>query len=160
MPKKPKPTLGRRVMEKILREEETAVLSMCRGGEPYAVSVSYAFIDKKLVFHCALKGRKLDFIRANPRVCLSISRHPNRARAHHAEKGCTYRFESVLCFGRARVIEDVSARLKWLNRFKAYFYKRLGRDPRKDPVGRPAAERTGCVVITVGRMTGRRKGKR
>ena len=41
-------------------------------GNPYAVPLSLARTDEHtLNFHCAPEWRKLDFLRANPRACLT-----------------------------------------------------------------------------------------
>ena len=153
------PAMTGEEMTNLLREEDAGCLSMSRGEEPYCVMVSYAFVDGALVFHCAKTGEKLDFIRANPRVCFLVSRHPDRTKPHHPEDGCTYRYESVLCRGTARVVEDGPELLSWLRKFKAHFDARLGLDPRKNPVGDSAAARAACVVIAIDRMTGRKKDK-
>lgn len=144
-------------MTALLAEEETGTLCLSRDGEPYGVVVSHAFLDGKLVIHCAPKGRKLDFIRANPRACYVVSRHPDRMKPHRAEGKCSYRFESVVCTGRASVVSDPAERLEWLRRFKEYYYRKLGKDPASDPVDAPAAAAVACIVMELETMTGRRK---
>lgn len=37
-------------------------------GQPYGVPVNYAYKDNCIYFHCALEGRKIDNLDANPRV--------------------------------------------------------------------------------------------
>lgn len=151
------PNLSIDEMQKILSEEEVGCLCTSLADEPYAVPVSYAWLDGRIVFHCALKGRKLDILAQNPNVCFVVDRHPDRTRPHHAEGTCTYRFESVLCFGTARLIKSPGQRLEWLRRFQAHFQERLGQSPEEDPITPSAAKKCGCVVIDVTRMTGRRK---
>lgn len=152
------PNLTADEMERILSEEDVATLCMSRDNEPYAVPISYAWLDGRMVFHCALTGLKLDYLRANPRVCLVVDRHPDRTRPHQAEGKCTYRFESVVCFGTARILDSPEERLEPLGSLQRYFYARLGLDPEEAAVTPAAAERCGCVVVDVQRMTGRRKG--
>ncbi len=151
------PNLPKVAMEKILREEDTGYLGLTDGDRPYVVPVSYAFIDGAIVVHGAMAGRKLDLIRRNPHACFVVSRHIDRTRPHQAEGGCTYRFESVMCHGRARLIEDAGERLDWLRRFKDYFSHKLGLDPTADPVSEKAAAHCSCLVLTVEEMTGRQK---
>ncbi|MBI5210031.1 MAG: pyridoxamine 5'-phosphate oxidase family protein [Elusimicrobia bacterium] len=150
--------MTRRDMERVLREQDAGCLCMSRGGQPYGVPVSYAYLGGKLVFHSKLAGRKLEFLRSNPKVCFVVSRHPGRARPHRPEGRCHYRFESVVCLGRARVVGGASEKLRLLRRFKSHFYRRLGLDPASDPVTGAAAAKTACVVVRVLEMTGRRKG--
>ena len=63
---KNKTVMTRGEINRILGEEDTGCLCLSRGGEPYGVPVSYAFIKGRIVFHCALKGRKLDFLQTHP----------------------------------------------------------------------------------------------
>lgn len=42
------------------------------GEEPYCVPLSFVRLGDDLYFHCALQGRKLDLLRADPRVCVSF----------------------------------------------------------------------------------------
>ena len=159
------PNLTTEEMQKILEEEEVGCLCMSVGDEPYAVPVSYAWLDGRIVFHCATEGRKLDVLKQNPRVCFVVDRSPDRVRPHRAacknDSGdggkCTYRFESVICFGTARVLDTIPERFEWLQRFKSYFYARLDLATDEDPVTPAAAEHCGCVVIEIERMTGRHK---
>lgn len=150
------PNLDREQIEQILKEEETGVLCLADGTNPYAVPISYAWIDGAIVIHCALQGRKLDIIRHNPQVAFVVYRHPDRV-VPHAEGQCSYQFESVFVFGRARIVEDVSERLRWLQRFQQYFFDRLGLAVDSNPVTRNAAAACAGVVISVESMTGRRK---
>ena len=151
--------LPREEMERILEEEDTCVICLSDGGSPYAVPVSYAWIDGKILLHCAVTGKKLDIIRKNPRTCFLVDRHPERTRPHSPEGECTYRFESVLCFGTARIIDQVPERMEYLKAFKKHFDLRLNLPLDKNPVNEKAAEHCGCVIISVDSMTGRKKGK-
>jgi nitroimidazol reductase NimA-like FMN-containing flavoprotein (pyridoxamine 5'-phosphate oxidase superfamily) len=150
------PNLDRAGIERILAEEETGVLCLVDGTSPYGVPLSYAWLDKTIVFHCAPRGRKLEVLRRNDRVVFIVFRSPDRM-APHAEGDCKVRFESVLVFGRARIIEGSAERFALLRRFQEHFYRRLGRPLDADPVTEKSAAKTGCVVITPDSMTGRRK---
>jgi nitroimidazol reductase NimA-like FMN-containing flavoprotein (pyridoxamine 5'-phosphate oxidase superfamily) len=152
------PNLDSSEMERILLEEEVGYLALARDGQPYCVPLSYAWLDGRIIIHCALEGHKVDLVRANPRCCFVVSRSPDPARPHRAEGSCTYRFESVQARGRARVVEDVEERLRLLVRFKEHFDRRLALDPSEDPVTAKAAARCGCIVVEVDELSGRRKG--
>ncbi|MBF0542843.1 MAG: pyridoxamine 5'-phosphate oxidase family protein [Candidatus Riflebacteria bacterium] len=157
MSEKNVPNLSQGEIEKILKLEDTAVLCTALQNEPYGVPISYALLDGKIVFHCAIKGRKLDIIRKNPAVHLIVFRHPDGI-APHPEGDCKYRFESVFITGKACIIEDVSDRLVWLKRFKKYFDERLNLPLDENPVTEKAAEICGCVVIEIEQVSGRKKG--
>lgn len=158
MSKEKKTGMTKTWARRLLREEDTGCLCLSsKKGEPYGVPVSYAFLEGRIVFHCALKGKKLDLIRRNPAVSFVVSRHPDKVRPHHPEKGCTYRYESVICSGRARMVENLKERHKLLNKFLSHFNVRLGKPPKDRLIPEQVAKGVGCVVIDIKSMTGRRK---
>ncbi len=53
-------------MEAILRSEAVGHLAMAADGEVYLVPLNYTYDEGRILFHCALQGRKLDMIRAQP----------------------------------------------------------------------------------------------
>ena len=141
----------------ILTQEDTGCLCLCKGNQPYAVPVSYAYLDGEILIHSSPEGKKLDVIRENHQACFVVSRNPDRTKPHQAQDGCSFRYESVLCFGTARLVDEPGERLAKLKAFKDYFYKRLKLDPQKDPVTEKAAEHAACVVITIKEITGKKK---
>ena len=144
---------GRTRMEQILCAETAGHLAMSHDGELYLVPLNYTYVDGRILFHCALEGRKLDMIRANPNVCFEVSRQEGQP-APHAGELCDAPFESVICWGTARVIEDVQERQRILHEFQAR-YAKYGQA--REPISLERAEKCGAVEITVTRMTGRRR---
>ena len=61
--------------ERILTDSYIGILVMCRDDEPYAVPINHSYADGKLYFQCGLTGRKLDMIRANPKVCYVVNNY-------------------------------------------------------------------------------------
>ena len=109
---------SREEMEAILRAIPLGYLGMAMGGEPYVVPLNYAYIDGKILFHCALEGKKLDYLAANPRVCFSVARQPEaEVLSHEQGDACHSDSDSVICYGRARVVEDLEERQVVLNAF-------------------------------------------
>lgn len=54
----------------IIRQQKFMTLALCRQNEPYLVTLNYGYHQEAncFFFHCAKAGKKLDFLRANPRV--------------------------------------------------------------------------------------------
>ena len=145
---------SRTEMEELLRRETIGWLATSVDGRPYAVPLNYAYIDGKIYFHCALEGKKLDAIRANPEVCFAVGRQEGEIRRHKGSAVCHPDNESVLCFGRARFIDDVAERLVALNAFNRAF------EPKAEDLPEKSAQRCGVVEIVVREMTGRREEAR
>ena len=61
---------SREEMERILREENLGYLGLSLDGMPYVVPLNYVYVEGKIVFHCALAGKKLDYLKANPQYVL------------------------------------------------------------------------------------------
>lgn len=158
MSEKNKAEMTEKEAKRLLGEEDTGCLCLStKTGKPYGVPVSYAFIDERIIFHCGLKGKKLDLIRENPAVSFLVSRHPDKVKPHHPEGGCKYRYESVICSGKARMVENLKERHKLLNQFLSHFNVRLGKDPADRLIPEKVAEGVGCVVIDIKGITGRKK---
>jgi nitroimidazol reductase NimA-like FMN-containing flavoprotein (pyridoxamine 5'-phosphate oxidase superfamily) len=153
MPPKTDSAHDRTHMERILCRETIGHLAMTHDGELYLVPVNYAYVEGRILFHCALEGKKLDMIRANPDVCFQVSRQEGQP-APHAGELCDAAFESVICWGTARVIDDVRERHRILNEFQAR-YAKYPQQP--EPISLERAQKCGAVEITVTRMTGRRR---
>lgn len=93
-------------VEQVLREEELGYLATCgEDGQPMATPVNYIYEDGKIIFHCALAGRKLDNIKSNPKVGFTVTRDVEIDRVEMT----TY-YTSVMAEGEARVIEDAEGK--------------------------------------------------
>ena len=57
-------------LEAVLLRQKLVTLAMCRDGEPYLVTMDFGYDpdDRAIYFHCADEGKKLEFLRANPRI--------------------------------------------------------------------------------------------
>ena len=151
------PDLTREECDAILTAEDTCCLAMCRDGEPYVVPVSYMLWENHLLIHCAVSGKKLDILRKNPQVCFTVFRHPDHVKPH-PEGTCTYRFESVVGNGTARIIDDLEERTRCLTRFLSHFEKKLGLPEGEKPVTSKVAEHCACILVEIAALTGRKKG--
>lgn len=98
----------------ILKNASYGVLSMVdETGAPYGVPINYYYEpqDNALYFHCALKGRKLDCIKANPRVSFAVV----GAETLVPEQFTTY-YESVILSGTASLIEGAEEKKQHITR--------------------------------------------
>lgn len=85
----------------ILKRNTSGVLAVNGdGGYPYAVPLSYVYLDSKLYFHCAGTGHKLDSILRDDKVSFCVIDQDQVV----GEEYTTY-FRSVVAFGQARVLE-------------------------------------------------------
>ena len=99
----------------ILDTAKVVHLGLCADNEPYVVPMNYGYTmeEGKLVLylHSAVRGKKLDMIRKNPRVFIELDcdRKP-----FEGEKPCQYglSYSSLMGRGTARIIEDVEEKME------------------------------------------------
>jgi nitroimidazol reductase NimA-like FMN-containing flavoprotein (pyridoxamine 5'-phosphate oxidase superfamily) len=108
---------SKKTIEKLLTEENLGFLGMSIDNIPYTVPVTYGYYDGKILFHCAKYGKKLEFIRRNPKVCFTIGHHFGHFVPHPQGAVCHAHSNSVICYGNARIVEDEEERCKALNIF-------------------------------------------
>ena len=95
---------------KILDDGKVLHLGLAVDNEPYVVPMNYGYTHENgqlvLYLHSALQGKKLDMIRANPRVFFEID---TDLVPFEGEKPCQYglAYSSVMGRGTARIVEDV-----------------------------------------------------
>lgn len=86
----------------ILERNTSGVLAVSGDDNyPYAVPLSYVSDPKKIYFHCAKSGHKLDAIRRNCKASFCVIDQDLVIPAEYT----TY-FRSVIVFGKMRVIQD------------------------------------------------------
>jgi nitroimidazol reductase NimA-like FMN-containing flavoprotein (pyridoxamine 5'-phosphate oxidase superfamily) len=140
-------------MEQILRDETLGFLGLSLNAEPYVVPLNYAYVEGKILFHCARVGKKLDILRANPKVCFTVGRQSGAVVRHPQGGSCRADHESVTCLGTARILEDVEERRAVLDVFNRCL------QPDAEGIPLEAAARCQAVEIKVEEMTGRRWGQ-
>ena len=99
----------------ILNTAKVLHLGLAVDNEPYVVPMNYGYTmeEGKLVLylHSAQKGKKLDMMRANPKVFFEMDCDwiP-----FEGEKPCQYGlgYSSIMGCGTARIVEDVEEKMK------------------------------------------------
>jgi hypothetical protein len=86
-------------MELVLKKQLHGRLGLCIEGEPYVVPVSYMYSEGAIYFHTAKRGKKIDFIEKNNRVCFEVDEW---------QRG----WASVLCYGEITLRDDFEAKSK------------------------------------------------
>jgi len=142
---------SRQEMEAILRAETLGYLGLASDDGPYVVPLNYSYIQGKVLFHCALTGKKLDHLKKNPNVCFTVARQPGEVRRHAEGSPCHVDSDSVICVGTARIIDDLTERKEALDAFNRGFR------PDAEGISPESVAKCGAVVITITEMTGRRE---
>jgi nitroimidazol reductase NimA-like FMN-containing flavoprotein (pyridoxamine 5'-phosphate oxidase superfamily) len=105
----------------LLRQGTWGVLSLA-GESAYGVPVNYVLDDAgdaerpDIFFHCALEGRKLEYIRKNPSVCLCVV-----TKAEVLREDFSTEYASAIVMARAEIVRDERERLRVLRLFGRRF---------------------------------------
>jgi nitroimidazol reductase NimA-like FMN-containing flavoprotein (pyridoxamine 5'-phosphate oxidase superfamily) len=148
------PSVSLKEMEEILKKETMGFLGMSMNDAPYVVPLTYGYARGRILMHCALKGKKLEHIRANPRVCFTVGTQSGKTVPHPQGVGCPADNDSVICYGTARILENMDERLKALNDFNHCL------NPEAEDMPPEAISKCLALEIRISNMTGRlqRKG--
>ncbi|MGB2855825.1 MAG: pyridoxamine 5'-phosphate oxidase family protein [Dehalococcoidia bacterium] len=91
--------LTKEEIEHLLTKHSHGRLGLCVENEPYIVPVAYKYFEGAIYFHSAKRGKKLDFIKKNNRVCFEIDEWQKA-------------WASVICSGRAALHDDFESKRK------------------------------------------------
>ena len=129
----------------IVENCDVAHIGVLSDGEAYVTAVSYV-VDGDLLLFRSGPGRRLDAIRAHPRVCVEISTFDRR----------TGSWEGVVAFGNARILEQ-GKEVAAVERMLREKYRRITRsavfyEPSQAP------EDGYVVEVTLDELAGRSSG--
>lgn len=103
--------------EQIIKECDSCALSMVdTNGKPYVVMMNFGYKDGVIYFHGDPKGRKMDILRQNPDVCITMS--TGHSLYHQNENvACSYgmNYKSIIADGKIEFIEDFNEKVEALN---------------------------------------------
>ena len=102
-------TMSEEEARALLRAGRLARLGCVADGYPYVVPVNYVF-NGEFIFSHSLPGRKIDAMRACPRVCLQVD-----------EVRDQMRWKSALAFGTFEELNDEGERERALNLLLSLF---------------------------------------
>lgn len=149
---------GLKEMERILKRAVVGRIALCEALAPYIVPVNFWYSQGRIVFHCAWEGRKLDIISRNPNCCFEVDEFMGNVVDHH-ESRCHLDYDSVIAFGKARVLdngeEKASLMQVFAEKYDASYRKPLSEGGKKFDETR--VSECCCVVVDVEELTGRRE---
>ncbi len=87
----------------VIRLGKYMTFAMCREGEPYLVTVNYAYDEGESCFymHCAQKGKKIDILRENPAVWGQVIEDRG-----YLDGKCDHAYRSIHFQGHAEFVTD------------------------------------------------------
>ena len=141
-------------IDAIIRGSEVCRVAFAIENEPYIVPLSFGYDGSALYFHTAQDGKKIDCIRANPRVCFEFERnvevveHPTQAHLW------TFAYESVIGYG---VVDEITGEREKLDALNQIMLQYSGR---RWDIASAAARATRVWRLAIESMTGKRSVKK
>lgn len=91
-------------IDRLLKKGKYVTIALCRDNEPYVVTLSYGYDleNNALYFHAAHEGMKMDFLKANPKVCASILEDGG-----YVQEQCEHYFKTLIIRGEMQIVEDL-----------------------------------------------------
>lgn len=119
-------------------------------GRPYITPVNYVYEEGAVFIHTGFKGRKLNNIRNDSRVCFEISAKGN---LYVSEKACGFsmRYWSILIEGRAEEVKDPAVKKMAI---EALMYK-YGRGFEFTPATDEEIAKVNIIRINIEELTGK-----
>lgn len=140
--------LSMEVVEAVLKRGSHGILA-CHGDEgyPYAVPLNYVYHNGKIYLHSAREGHKVDAILNNSKVSFTVVDEDTIVGNEY-----TSYFRSVICFGKASLIEGEA----WQQAFLAMADKYCAGQPIQERIGKTkACNQALGIVIEVEHCTGK-----
>jgi uncharacterized protein len=135
----------------IMTEALVCRIGLSDKGMPYIVPMNFGLGENCIYLHCAKEGRKLDIIRENAKVCfeMDLLREIKQGPTTCNWGAC---YESVIGFGRAILVENLSEKRDALDRIMDHY----GARP-TFPYADDIIAKTEVVKIDIESVTGKRR---
>jgi len=92
-------------IEQLLASARIMTVACCLKNQPYLFTVDFVWEPqtRQLWFHSASEGRKMDILKANPRVCVTVVEDRG-----YLEGECDHAYRSLILEGKAQVVTDLA----------------------------------------------------
>ena len=143
--------MNKETIEAIIRKASVCRLGMIDGDAPYIVPLCFGYRDSTLYFHGSMKSRKVELIKKHPKVCFEFD---ILAEPISALDPCDWdmRYQSVVGFGRACLVESVQEKRQALKIITAQYTKG------SHSFSEPKLKATAAIKVTIDTMTGKQSG--
>jgi nitroimidazol reductase NimA-like FMN-containing flavoprotein (pyridoxamine 5'-phosphate oxidase superfamily) len=155
MNRKDKEITERETLIDALKHGNYATIAMCRENEAYLVTMNYGYDTEKqtLYFHCAQRGLKLDFIKANPRVCATVIEDRGYKMGE-----CDHAFRSVVFWGTMHEVENLREKKRAIDVLLDHLEEQPDQIRDKSLKSDDVYQEVGILRLDIREMTGKQGG--
>ena len=140
-------------IESIISRADVCRIALANGNFPYIITMNFGYsggAEKKLYFHCAPEGRKIEMIRKNNFACFELD---TDHKIQSGDKACdfTMKYSSVVGWGNIFIISDDKERREGLNAIMYQYTNRKDFDFNTETF-----QRTIILKLNITEMTGKK----
>jgi uncharacterized protein len=142
-------------MESIISQSDVCRIALADSNIPYIITMNFGYTGepgRRLFFHCAPEGRKIEMIRRNNYVCFEFD---TDHKIHEGKGPCDYgmSYRSVVGYGRISIITGEDEKIKGLDCIMSHYTGRSGFSYDRENLGRMLVLR-----LDIAEMTGKKAG--
>ena len=120
MRKKNQEIKDKKIINEILTKSEICRVAMIDNGKPYIVPLNYGYKDNCIYIHSASKGKKIDLLRKNNKVCFEIEQTAELVKHDKPCKWAT-KYRSLIGYADAEIITDFEQKKKALDIIMSHY---------------------------------------
>lgn len=122
-------------------------------GNPYVIPMNFGYRDGIIYLHGAQKGKKIDILEKDPRVCINFSTD-HYLRYQNEKVACSWsmRYRSVLCYGKVEFIQEPEEKVAALDIIMSNYSKD------QFSYNHPSVREVNVFIVKVERFEGRTFG--
>jgi nitroimidazol reductase NimA-like FMN-containing flavoprotein (pyridoxamine 5'-phosphate oxidase superfamily) len=107
-------------IEAVLLKAKFLRIALSDAETPYIVPMSFGYLNNAIYLHSSRKGRKIEILKKNPRVCFEAAVETELITA---EDPCKYnvRYRSVIGHGQAKFLEDYNEKIEGLTLLSEHY---------------------------------------
>jgi nitroimidazol reductase NimA-like FMN-containing flavoprotein (pyridoxamine 5'-phosphate oxidase superfamily) len=119
--RKEKQITERKEIDAIIHASPVCRMAMARDNQPYLVPLSFGYDGSAVYIHTAARGKKIDFIQANPRVCIEFEHQVSLVGEDNLACKWSFKFKSVIGFGTIRELRDPEQKQQGLDQIMRHY---------------------------------------
>ena len=124
MRRKEKQITERKEIDAVIHASPVCRMAMARDNRPYLVPLSFGYDGRAVYIHTAMEGKKIDFIKANPRVCIEFEDGVRVLPDDNQACKWSFAFQSVIGFGTIRELQDPDQKEEGLDHIMRHYADR------------------------------------
>jgi len=137
-------------IESIISRADVCRVAFAYGNDPYIVTLNFGYSggkEKKIYFHCASEGKKLEMIRKNNWVCFEMDIDH---KLHTGKNACDYgmSYRSVVGWGRILVLTDDEEKKTGLDSIMSHYSQEKSFSYDKSTLDRTILLRLDIIKVT------------